>query len=86
MARCSPDDQEYYGGSQYAGREVVAQLDATTRPVRFLDQRIVLQVKPLRGLVGGDLPLEAFVAWCEHEARTAWRRYLRSRHQLRQVS
>src|SRR5215470_16570666 len=30
------DEREDYVGRQYAGREVVAQLDATTRQVRFL--------------------------------------------------
>jgi len=80
------DDWAYYVGSQYAGREVVAQLDATTRQVRFLDQRTVLKVKPLRGLVGTELPLEAFVAWCEQEARARWRRYLSSRHPLKPAS
>jgi hypothetical protein len=80
------DDREYYVGSHYVGREVVAQLDATTRQVRFLDQRTVLKVKPLRGLVGDELPLDAFVRWCEHEARTLWRRYLSARRPLRQAS
>jgi hypothetical protein len=80
------DNREYYVGSHYVGREVVAQLDATTRQVRFLDQRTVLKVKPLRGLVGEELPLDAFVRWCEHEARTLWRRYLSARHPLRQAS
>jgi hypothetical protein len=87
MARCCPDDREYYVGRQYAGREVVAQLDAPARQVRFLDsQRTVLKVKPLRGLVGETLSLEAFVGWCEREARTGWRRYLTSRHPLQQAS
>lgn len=81
------DDREYYVGRQYAGREVVAQLDAATRQVQFLDsQRTVLKVKPLRGLVGETLSLEAFVAWCEREARTVWRRYLMSRHLFQRAS
>ena len=81
------DDQEYYVGRQYAGREVVAQLDTPARQVRFLDsQRTVLKIKPLRGLVGETLSLEAFVAWCEREARTVWRRYLTSRHPFQQAS
>jgi Integrase core domain len=81
------DDREYYVGRQYAGREVVAQLDAPARQVRFLDsQRTVLKVKPLRELVGETLSLEAFVGWCEREARTVWRRYLTSRHPFQQAS
>jgi hypothetical protein len=80
------DDWAYYVGSRYAGQEVVAQLDAPTRQVRFLAQRTVLKVKPLRGLVGTELPLEAFVHWCEHEARTLWRRYLSARHPFQQAS
>jgi hypothetical protein len=80
------DDREYYVGRQYAGRDVVAQLDATTRQVRFVHLREVLKVKPLRGLVGTEMTLEAFVAWCETEARTVWRRYLTSRHQFQRAS
>ena len=80
------DDREYYVGRQYAGRDVVAQLDAPTRQVRFVHQREVLKVKPLRGLVGAELSLEAFVAWCETEARTVWRRYLASRHPFQRAS
>jgi hypothetical protein len=80
------DDREYYVGSQYAGREVVAQLDATTRQVRFVHHREVLKVKPLRGLLGAEMTLEAFVAWCETEARTVWRRYLTSRHPFQRAS
>src|SRR5215469_2979168 len=68
MDRCCPDDREYYVGSRYAGREVVAQLDATPRQVRVLDQQAVLKVKPLCGLVGEERPLEAFICWCEREA------------------
>jgi hypothetical protein len=86
MERCCPDDREYYVGSRYAGREGGAQLDATTRQVRFLDQQAILKVKPLCGLVGDELPLEGFVRWCEHEAHTLWRRYLSSRHHLRPAS
>jgi hypothetical protein len=78
------DDREYYVGSHSIGQEVVAQLDATTRQVRFLDhQRTVLTIKPLRGLVGEELSLEAFVRWCELEARTLWRRYLSAQHEFR---
>jgi hypothetical protein len=80
------DDREYYVGNSYAGRDVVAQLDATTRQVRFLYQREVLKVKPLRELVGEQMTLEAFVAWCETEARTVWRRYLTSRHLFQRAS
>jgi hypothetical protein len=81
------DEQLYYVGRQYAGWEVVAHLDAPTRQVRFLSNRhTVLAVKPLRGLVGAPMPLEAFVAWCELEARTLWRRYLHARHPFKQVS
>jgi hypothetical protein len=80
------DDREDYVGSQYAGQEVVAQLDAPTRQVCFVHQRQVLKVKPLRGLAGAEMTLEAFVAWCEHEARTVWRRYLASRHPFQRAS
>jgi len=81
------DDQLYYVGRQYAGWEVVAQLDAPTRQVRFLGNRhTVLAVKPLRGLVGAALPLPAFVAGCEHEAHALWRRYLKVRHPFKQAS
>jgi hypothetical protein len=66
---------------------VVAPLDAPTRQVRFLGNRdTVLAVKPLRGLVGQALPLEALVAWCEQEAHALWRRYLSARHPFKQVS
>jgi hypothetical protein len=80
------DDWAYDVGSRYAGQEVVAQLDAPTRPVRFRAQRTVIKIKPLRGLVGTELPLEAFVHWCEHEAHTLWRRYLSARHPFQQAS
>jgi hypothetical protein len=81
------DGQAYYVGSQYVGREVVAQLDAPTRQMCFLDpQRRGLGVKPLRGLVGDLMALSALVAWCEREARTLWRRYLTSRRRLKPVS
>jgi len=43
----------------------------------------VLTIKPLRGLVGEELSLEAFVRWCELEARTLWHRYLSADHQFR---
>jgi hypothetical protein len=44
------DEQAYYVGSRYAGQAVVAQVDAPTRQVMFLDvQRRALAVKPLRG-------------------------------------
>lgn len=81
------DGQPYYVGSQYAGQEVVAQLDASTRQVRFLsERRVLLKVKPLRGLVGATMPLEAFMAWCEQEARALWRRHLHLRHSSMQAS
>ncbi len=81
------DDQLYYVGRQYAGWEVVAHLDAPTRQVRLLaNQHTVLTVKPLRGLVGAAMPLEAFVAWCEREAQALWRRYLSTRHSFKQAS
>jgi hypothetical protein len=65
----------------------VAQLDAPTRLVRFLaNQHTVLAVKPLRGLVGAALPLEALASWCEREAHTLWRRCFTTRHLLHQVS
>jgi len=81
------DDQRSYVGRQSAGWEVVAQLDAPTRQGRFLGNRhTVLAVKPLRGLVGQALPLEAFVAWCEHEAHALWRRYLKVRRPFKQAS
>lgn len=80
------DDQPYYVGRQYAGQEVVAQLDASTRQLRFLSEgRVLLKVQPLRGLVGATMPLEAFVTWCEQEARTLWRRYLGTHHPFKQV-
>jgi hypothetical protein len=79
-------DQAYYLGRQYGGREVVAQLDATTRQVRFLEQRRVVDAKPLAGLVGQELPLEAFVRWCEQEARRLWRRYLGARRSFQHAS
>jgi transposase InsO family protein len=83
------DDQAYYVGSRYAGRAVVAQLDAATRQVRFFsEQHLLLAAKPLRGLVGAPMSLEAFVTWCEQEARTLWRRYrhTRPRHAFPQAS
>jgi hypothetical protein len=80
------DEREYYVGSSYAGQEVVAQLDASTRQVRFVHHQQVLKVKPLRALVGAPMPLEAFVAWCEQEARTIWRRYLASHHPFQRAS
>jgi hypothetical protein len=81
------DEHTYYVSQRYAGQEVVAQLDAPSRQVQFWDsQRRLLAVKPLGGLVGKVLSLEAFVAWCEREAHTAWRRYLSTRHHLKQAS
>ncbi len=66
---------------------MVAQLAASTRQVRFLSNgHTVLAVKPLRGLVGQALPLEAFVAWCEQETHALWRRYLKVRHPFKQAS
>jgi hypothetical protein len=74
------DNRPYPVGSQYAGRAVVAQLDAATHQVRFFsEQRVLLATKPLRGLVGAPLSLEAFVTWCEQEAQALWRRHLRAR-------
>ena len=67
--------------------QVVAQLDAPSQQVLVLDgQRRLLAVKPLRGLVGEELSLEAFVVRCEQEARSRWRRYLSTQHHLRQAS
>jgi len=81
------DEHAYYVGRHYAGQEVVAQLDAPNRQVQFWDgQRRLLAVKPLRGLVGEELSLQAFVVWCEREARTLWRRYLGAGHHLARVS
>jgi hypothetical protein len=80
------DGRPYYVGTQSAGREVVAQLDAPMRQIRFLDRRMVVKVKPLQGLVGQPLSLEAFVRWCENEARTLWRRYLSGYHSVKQAS
>jgi Integrase core domain len=81
------DEHTYYVGQRYAGQEVVAQLDAPSRQVQFWDsQRRLLAVKPLCGLVGKVVSLEAFVAWCEREAHTAWHRYLSTRHHLKQAS
>jgi Winged helix-turn helix len=55
---------------------LVAHLDATTRQVRFLDhRRSALKVKPRRRWVGEPMLLDAFVTWCETEARALWRRY-----------
>ncbi|HEY7094719.1 MAG TPA: integrase core domain-containing protein [Ktedonobacterales bacterium] len=81
------DEQPYYVGRRFAGQEVVAQLEAPSQQVLVLDgQRRLLAVKPLRGLVGEELSLEAFVIWCEKEARSRWRRYLSTQHHLRQAS
>lgn len=69
------DNRPYYVGSQYARRTVVAQLDAASRQVRFFnEQRVLLTVNPLQGLVGKPMSLEALVTWCEQEARALWRR------------
>jgi hypothetical protein len=65
---------------------VVAHRDAPPRQVRFLANRhTVLTIKPLRGLVGAAMPLEAFVAWCEQEGQALWRRYLSARHPFKQA-
>lgn len=81
------DEQAYYVGRRYAGQEVVVQLDAPSQQVQVFDsQRRLLAVKPLRGLVGAELSLEAFVVWCEKEARARWRRYLSTDHHLKQAS
>jgi hypothetical protein len=79
------DGRPYYVGTQYAGRAVVAQLDAPTQHIRFLDRRMVVKVKPRHGLVGQPLSLEAFVRWCEHQARTLWRRYLSAYPSVKQA-
>ena len=74
------DNRAYSVGSQYAGRPVVAQLDAASRQVRFFSEHHgLLKVRPLQGLVGAPMALEAFVTWCEHEARALWRRHCHAR-------
>lgn len=81
------DEQLYYVGRRWVGQEVVAQLDAPSQQVLVLDsQGHLLTSKPLRGLVGAELSLEAFVLWCEKEAHARWRRYLSTDHHLRQAS
>ena len=81
------DDRAYYIGQRYAGGEVVAQLEAATRQVRFLDAHAqLLATKPLRGLVGAPLALDAFVRWCEQEARVLWRRSRTLHRPFTQVS
>ena len=81
------DEQPYYVGRRFTGQEVVAQLDAPSQQVLVLDsQRHLLTSKPVRGLVGAELSLEAFVLWCVKEARARWRRYLSTDHHLRQAS
>ena len=65
----------------------MVQLDAPSQQVQVFDsQRRLLAVKPLRGVVGAELSLEAFVGWCEKEAGARWRRYLSTDHHLRQAS
>lgn len=70
------DGQSYYVGSRYAGEEIVAQLDASARQIRFVHQRVVVKRCALKGLVNQQLLLSQFVAWCEREARALWRRSL----------
>jgi hypothetical protein len=53
----------------------VVQLEAPSQQVQVCaSQRRLLAVKPLRGLVGAELSLEALVVWCEKQARARWRR------------
>jgi hypothetical protein len=47
---------------------------------------VLLKVKPLRGLVGAAMPLEAFMTWCEQEARALWRHHLHTRRPFPQAS
>ena len=49
-------------------------------------QRHLFTIKPVRGLVGAQLSLEAFVLCCEKEAHARWLRYLSTDHHLRQAS
>jgi hypothetical protein len=73
------DDKSYYVSSKLAGQQVLAQLQATGPGVLIWHQQRLVRLLPLKGLVGHLMPLDAFVVWCEQEARALWRTYLRRR-------
>jgi hypothetical protein len=64
------DDTPYYVGQTFAGQYVGMQVDASSREFAVLHRGQEVKRLPIKGLQGGALPFDAFVAALAEQART----------------
>jgi hypothetical protein len=64
------DDTPYYIGQTFAGQYVGMQVDAPSREFAVLQGGQEVKRLPIKGLVGGVLPFDSFVAVMAEQART----------------
>lgn len=68
------DDRSYYVGVAVSGKTVCVQVDAPSGSLQIMDGVSLLKIVPIKGLQGGPMPLEPFIAWMREQALVEARR------------
>jgi hypothetical protein len=67
----------YHVKQALAGQQVVAEVDADARMLVIWHRHQVVKRVPIKGLRGGNVPFDDFLARIRQEARSDWRTWLR---------